>query len=230
VVAHDARSTEHLDRVGCDGHRGVGGEGLRVGAEQAGILSRVESGAGAPDEEPGCLDLHRHVGELEADSLPAEDRAPEGLALASVRGRVLEGRPGDTDGARCHLRAGGLEEVERDLEALALLAEEPIPWNAGIAQEDGARVGGAQPDLAFGASGGDPCVVPLDDESRDLSVELGEDDRDVRIAAVRDVDLLPVQDVRVPVVASLGADRSEIGAGVRLGEGDRGECSLFTRE
>src|SRR6266542_684260 len=199
MVAHDSRAAQYLDGVGCDGHRDVGGEGLRVGAEQPGVLARVECRAGAPDEEARRLDVHRHVGELEADALAAEDWAAERLALARVLRRVLERGAGNADGAGGDLRPGGLEEVQRDLKSLSLLADEAVERNPGAVEDERARVRGAKTELVLLATRADAGIVALDEERRDLAVELREDDRQVGDAAVRDVHLFARQDVRLAV-------------------------------
>ena len=143
---------------------------------------------------------------------------------------MLEGRARNADGTRSHLRARRLEEVERDDESLSLLADEPIDRHARVVEDERARVRSAEPELPFLATGSGAWVVALDEERGHRPVELREHDRDLGDAAVRHVDLLAIQDVRVAVALRLGADRCEIGSRVRLGESDRGERAFLARE
>src|SRR5207253_5029014 len=118
------------------------------------------------------LDEHRHVGELEAHALAAEDRATEGLALTGVSRGVLECRPRDADRAGRDLGARGLEEVERDLEALTLVPEPAMGGHAGRVQEHGSCPRCAQAELALDPAGGDAGIVPLDEKRRELTAGL----------------------------------------------------------
>ena len=128
------------------------------------------------------------------------------------------------------MRTRRLEEVERDLEALSLLADQAVGRNARFVEDERACVGGAEPELALLAAGLHARVLPFDEEGADRAVELREHHGHVGDAAVRDVDLLPAQGVRVSVAARLSTDRCEIGSGVRLRERDRRKRSVFARE
>ncbi len=230
MVAHDPGAAEDLHGLRRHAHRDVGRKRLRVGAEQTRVLSGDECCAGAPDEQACRLDLHRHVRQLESDALPAEDRTAERLALPRVLGGVLECRARDPDGTGCDLWARGLEEVQRDRESLPSLAEKAVGSDLRIVEDQGSGVGGAQPELAFLAAGLHAGIVSLDEKRCDLAVELGKDDGEVGDAPVGDVDLLPGQHVGVTVPTSLGADRREVGAGMRLRERDRREGAFLARE
>ena len=131
---------------------------------------------------------------------------------------------------RRDLRPRGLEEVQRDREALALLPQPPPRRDTRVLQHDRARVRGAQPELLLLASSGHAGIAFLEDERRHAAVDLGEDDGDGGDAAVRDVALLAVQDVVVALAHGSGADRGEVGAGMRLGEGDGRERPVLGRE
>ena len=148
VVAHDPGAPQHLDRIGGDPHGRVGGERLRVGAEQARILVSIDRGSRAPDEQARSLDQHRHVRELEADTLALEDRTAKRLSLPRVGDRVLDGRARDADRRRRDLRARGLEEVERDRQALALVPDAPVRGDAGRVEHERPGLRRAQADLA----------------------------------------------------------------------------------
>src|SRR5438876_1977108 len=199
VVAHDSGAAEDLDGVRRDIHGGVGGKRLRVRAEQSRVLSGVEGGAGAPDEEARRRDLYRHVRHLEAHALAAEDWPAEGLPLQGVSARMHEGGARDADRAGGHLRPRGLEEVERDLEALPLAPHEPVGRDPRVVEQQRSRVRRPQSQLAFFATGLDARILALDEEGRDFAIELREDEGDVGDATVRDVHLLSLEDVVVTV-------------------------------
>ena len=101
---------------------------------------------------------------------------------------------------------------------------------AWVFEHHGARVRRARSELALLAAREHARVVALDDERSHRTAELREHDRDVRDPAVRDVDLLAVQDVVVAVASGLGTDRREVCAGVRFRERDRGERPLLACE
>ena len=98
---------------------------------------------------------------------------------------MLERGARDADRAGGDLRARGLEEVQRDLEALAFLAEEPVGRDPCLVEDERAGVGGAETNLALLATGADTRVSALHKEGGDLAVELGENDGELGNAAVQ---------------------------------------------
>ena len=228
VVAHDPRAAEDLDGVGRDSHRRVGGERLRVGAEQPCVLARVERRARSPDEQSRGLDLHRHVGELERDALPAEDRLAERLPLAGVVGCVLERGAGDADRAGGHLRPRVLEEVHRD--ARSPRPPRPSRRSAGIRASSRTIepvYEARRPSFRSLRPGLTPGSPRLQQEGGDPGLGAREDDRQLGDPAVRDVALLAVQHPRVPVAAGGGAHRVDVRARLRLRERDRSEAAVL---
>src|SRR6266511_906538 len=77
VLLHVAVAAEDLDGVGRDLHRRVGGEPLCERRLQRRAIALVEQSAGLPGEQPWRLDLGRHVGDQEVDSLVDGDRLTE---------------------------------------------------------------------------------------------------------------------------------------------------------
>src|SRR5206468_3259589 len=80
----------------------------------------------------------------------------------------------------------------------------------------------------------DDGVVLADQEGRDAAmagvrVGLGVDGEEVGVAAVGDEALRAVEDVLVALLDGLRAHARDVGAGVGLGEAERGELEL-TRE
>ena len=102
VLLDVAVAAEHLDGVGRDLHRRVGGEALRERRVERRLppVPVVEHPGRLPRQEPCRLDLGRHVGDQEVDALVHGDRHVEGDALLGVIDRVLVGRLRDADCAR----------------------------------------------------------------------------------------------------------------------------------
>ena len=75
-----------------------------------------------------------------------------------------------------------------------------------------------------------PGSPRLDQERGDAALGLGEDDRQLRDPAVRDVALLAVQHPSSPSRRALGAHRADVRAALRLGDRDGGEAALLRRQ
>jgi hypothetical protein len=69
------------------------------------------------------------------------------------------------------------EEVHRDREAVAFLAEQAVGRDAGLVQQDRAGVRRAQAELRLLAARGDAGIAGLDQERGDRAVELRKDER-----------------------------------------------------
>src|SRR5437763_5395966 len=126
VAAVDAHRLEG-DLLGALGREQLGHPRLEVGP-LAGVLppGRVEH------EQPRGLDLRSHLGELELDRLVLGDGLAEGLALARVADRGLEGRRGQADGPGCDVDPSQLDASHEVLE--------PLP-DAGLTAEHARRRG-----------------------------------------------------------------------------------------
>src|SRR6266498_5838168 len=143
VLLHVAVAAENLDGVGRDLHADVGREPLRIAGLQRRAHALIDHPRGLPAEQARRLDLGRHVGDQEVDSLVHGDRHPELDALLRVLRRILEGRASDADGAD---GSGGAREVEclhRDLETVALPAEPVGGGHLYGLEGEGGRVGRA---------------------------------------------------------------------------------------
>src|SRR5436190_15000755 len=115
---------------------GLGGQELGHPGLEVGALAGVLHPRRLAGDEPGGLDLGRHVGELELDRLVLGDRLAEGLALLAVAQRQLQGTLGDADAAGGDVDPANLERVHHLHEALAdprLLAAEHAPGRAAVA-------------------------------------------------------------------------------------------------
>src|SRR5262249_37713665 len=139
--------------------------------------------------------------------------------------RDLKALLGGADGARAELEAADVEDVERDLVALADLAEDGVGADRGVLQDHLARRRAADAELLLLWPGREALRGALDDEGREvLAVDLREHGEDVGEAGVGD-ELLragePIAPVRLAVGARLRGERVAAGAG--LGERVGGE-------
>src|SRR5690606_13728669 len=89
------------------------------------LAGRLEP-RGPVGQQPGRVDLGRHVGEHEADRLMVGDRLAKGLALGRVAGRRLKRPAGDAQRLRGDADPTAVEGAHRDLEPVADLTEQLI--------------------------------------------------------------------------------------------------------
>src|SRR4029079_6701396 len=132
-------------------------------------------------------DARRHVGELPLDHPEARDRLAELSAVARVVERDRETLLGRADRAGTELEAADVEDVERDLVALADLAEDGVGGHLDVLEDQLARRRAADAELLLLRPGRKPLRRLLDDERGEvLAVDLREDREDVREAGIRD--------------------------------------------
>src|SRR5262249_9426604 len=143
------------------------------------LAARAAQPGRAPHEQPGRVDLQRHVGQRERDRLVLDDRPAELRALLGVLERVLVGRAGDADGLGADARARRLERLHRRLAApavalarpgqalveLLLAAQQAAAGHAAVVEEDVGGVGGAQAVLAHLRAHAEPRRPRWDDEA-----------------------------------------------------------------
>src|SRR5258708_20719379 len=143
ILLDIAVAAEHLDGVCGDLHRSVRREALRHGTFRAikcPVLRRHP--AGAPDEQASGVDLHRHVGELEADGFVL----PQGLAELLALLRVLQGKflCSACDALRTgpHSRTGRLERhhgtkrSRTSVVSVRLTTETVVEWDMAVLEDD----------------------------------------------------------------------------------------------
>ena len=95
-----------------------------IPASRSARSARVEARRGVEQQQPGRVQLGRHVGQQVADRLVLPDRLAERLALLRVRERVVERGLGDAHRAGGHLDPADLQARHHLREAAALLAAE----------------------------------------------------------------------------------------------------------
>ena len=204
-----------------------GAEGLAAGPLAGGLQARVEHPRDAVGDRLDGVGAGRHAGQLGRDQREADDRTPEGLALAGVRQGLVQRPLHPAQGRRRQLEAADVEDVEGDLVALAGLAEQGVGGHDDAVEHH--RAGGAALDahLVLLGADGQPGRLALNQEGGDAAVlQLGVEREQVGEARVGDELLGAVQAVAaVRQPGRGGAHRAGVGAGAGLGErvgADRG--------
>src|SRR3989454_2146384 len=133
--------------------------------------------------------------------------------------------------------AAAVEEAERLLEALVLLADQVLRRHAYVLEDDLRRVARAQPELLDLAPVGEPGHALLHHEGRDAALPLlgrgrGHHHVDVPDRALRDEHLGAVQHPRVAVAGGARAQRGRIAAraGLRQAPGAQPLAARHARQ
>src|SRR5215218_7586135 len=232
VLLDEAVAAVDLHGVGGDLHRRVRGEALRVRGDERVALAGVEQVGRLPGHQAPGLDLRRHVGDHELDRLVHRDRHAELDALLRVLGGELERRARDADGHRRDAGTRAVERHHRELEALVLLAEHVLGWHLDVVERDRRGVGGTLSELVLLLVDRHAVEVAIYDERghaavAGLLVGLGVDRVVVGVRAVGDEALRAVDDVLVTLLDGRRLHAGDVGAGVRLGQAERGELRLL---
>ena len=225
MVLDVAGAAEQLDRVGGDLHGHVRGEALGRRAEegQVGVLA-LGLGGGDVHHLASGLELHAHVGEHELQALELADGLAELLALLDVAQRVVQRALRDADRLGADGDAGVVEGAQRDLQALALGAHEPVGRDARVGEVQLAGRAALDAELALGLAEVEALVALLDDERRDVAAALAvgvgnrEHGVELRLAGVGDPRLLAVEEVVVAVLGRPGAHGGGVRTGLALGQ------------
>ena len=154
---------------------------------------------------------------MSCDELVAADLLAERLPLARVLDRALEARADHAARARGDREAAVVERVHRDLEALALLADQVLGRHLDVLEEELARRARPDPELVLLVARREARHPLLEHERADALVRRGriglrEDERVVGDGRVRDPVLLAVQDVRVALAPRGRAHRGDVRA------------------
>ena len=137
VVRRDAVGAVDLHGVGGAAQRDVARVHLRHARQLAGPLAALERLARSRRTSSRAVcGTDRHVGDLRLHDLELRDRLAERVALARVGDRVVEARLGDADRTRGDAEATALDGGHRDLEAVALLAEQRVGPDADLVEDD----------------------------------------------------------------------------------------------
>mmetsp|Transcript_34394 Transcript_34394/g.106254 ORF Transcript_34394/g.106254 Transcript_34394/m.106254 type:complete len:422 (-) Transcript_34394:21-1286(-) len=226
VARVEAVAAEDLDGVGGALVAVVGGELLGDGGPVRVAAAGVDLGRGLVREQAGGLDAGDHVGDHEGDGLVLRDGLAHRLALLGVVARLLHRAAGHADGADGDGRAGEVEGLHGDLEAVADLAEHVLLRHDDVVELDAAGVAAALAHVDLLLAAGDARRVAVDDEADEAALALGKHEEPVGDATVGDPHLGAVDD---PLVALLLGGRLEArdvgpGGGLRdaVGGLDRG--------
>src|SRR6185503_11379241 len=136
----------------------------------------------------------RHLAELVPDRAEAGNRHSELSPLCGVlRGRA-DRRTTSAAAHRAQAEAAVIERVQRDLVALANLAEHIASRHTHLLQQDWCRGRAVQAHLVFFLARAETWKRAFNDERREmLAVNLREDDEEIGKATVADPHLLAAQ-------------------------------------
>src|SRR5262249_40232137 len=131
-----------------------------------GVLETVVHQTGSAIYHALCNpDPNGHFGELVLDRSERGDGLTECDPLPGVLNRIVESRfrPADRSGAQ--LRAADVQNVERNVMALADLPDNVLNWNLCVIQNERACGGSSQAHLVLFSAGRNAGIILLDDEA-----------------------------------------------------------------
>ena len=173
-----------------------------------------------PDHQPCRLQLRRHVRKAELHRLKAANRLAELLAVGGIALCQFQRRPRRADGAGADVEPTAIKAHHRDLEAVALIADEIFHRHPAIVEEDLRRRLGIPAHLAFLRAETDAGRIRRHGDTADplRAVIAGADHGhiDIRLAATGDEGLAAVQHIMIAVAHRLGAERRRIRARARF--------------
>jgi len=181
---------------------------------------------GCPKNEKPCsIDLRRHVGKAERDSLMFDDRLAECYAVLGVGQSSLVGGLRHPHRLRSDADASALQIGESDTVAFAFIAKPVFGGQLQVLEGKLHRIRSVLAHFLFDARNGIARRVCRHDEAADPSLaraRIGdrENDRDVAVLAGGDELLDPIENVSVARRGRLGAQASGIGASLRLAEAE----------
>eukprot|EP00331_Platyophrya_macrostoma_P006894 CAMPEP_0176433120 /NCGR_PEP_ID=MMETSP0127-20121128/15816_1 /TAXON_ID=938130 /ORGANISM="Platyophrya macrostoma, Strain WH" /LENGTH=447 /DNA_ID=CAMNT_0017815453 /DNA_START=418 /DNA_END=1758 /DNA_ORIENTATION=+ len=205
------RALRHLRREQL-GHRSVLHERLAVVL----LAGRVV------DHQPRGVDLHRRLRVLELHPLEVADRRVELLALEQVRHRRVHRALRNPHHLRRNADAALVQDLDRDLVPLAHLADHVLCRHHDVVEVQLRRRARADAQLVLQAPNAHALLLAaVHDEARDPLVALAgvhrrHHEEDVRLPAVRDEDLRPVQHVRVTLLLRARLQRERVAPARRL--------------
>jgi hypothetical protein len=202
----------------------LGGEVLRHARLQVAALAAVVDLGGVAHEQARRLHAGPHLAELQLDRLVLADRLAEGVALARVLQRLVEGRRRDAHAARRDVDPPELEAAHRLVEAAPFLPDQIRGRHAVVVEDELCRVDALVAELLELLARREARAL-LAEQHRHAAVtglgrgiRLQQDGEAMALDAVGDPGLRAVDDEMVAFTARAGADRLQVGAGVRLGQ------------
>mmetsp|Transcript_5031 Transcript_5031/g.18550 ORF Transcript_5031/g.18550 Transcript_5031/m.18550 type:complete len:563 (+) Transcript_5031:3103-4791(+) len=181
-----------------------------------------------PDQLARGLDLHRHLGQHELHGLVFEDGLAEGDAVLAVAQRGLERGTRHAHGLRGDADAPALQARQRDLQALALVAQPVGGRHPAVLEQDLGGVAAVLAQLLFDpgdrvARRGRGHEEGADALLAGRLVRHGHHDGHVAVLATGDELLDAVEHVVVAVAHGRRAQAAGLGAHMRLGQAERAE-------
>ncbi len=207
------------------GREDLGHAGLHVGA--AAFVPQVRRPVG---EQPGRLDLRRHVGELQLHRLEAPDRLAERLSLSRVPQRLRVRLLGHADRAGRDVNPADLQRGQHLLQAAPLLAaKQRRPWHPNLVQHDlagfravVAELGQVAHDLKTWRAGRDEKHRHAAMRRYRVGVGLGQNRQRIGVAGIGDPHLPAGDHIIAARRAGDGLDALQVGSCRGFGQSDPG--------
>jgi hypothetical protein len=143
---------------------------LGLGGGQGEVGALVLEIGGLVDEQPGGLDLGRHVRELALDRLELRDRPTERASLLGVGERLVERSLGQTHAHRGDTDPADVEHVQELAKPASARAEQILRRHATVREGERARIRGIPAHLPVGLSRLVAGGAVGDDQVRDLTL------------------------------------------------------------
>ena len=222
-----------MHRIGGDAHGEVARPQLQERRLDAEIgRACIDPGPDLPQPAFHQRELRSQVGHHELDALELEDATPGLLALVDVGHGILECGPRDAERMRRHAGTRLVQRGEEDLQAVARLPQQVGARHAAVVESDRGGAGRARSHLVLEPDYGQAARAFFQHEHRDAFLRTGnafplaEHQVQVRDVAVGDEGLAAVDDDVVAILAERRAHAGGVGAGVRLGDGERGQSAF----
>ena len=156
---------------------------------------------------------------------------PNCLRSFDVPNRVIERALREADHLRADADASLVERLDRDLVALAWIAEHVGARHLAVLEDQLAGAAGANPELVFLLADREAGGPALDDERGDAAVagvgiDRREDDEDVRFVAVGDPELAAGDRESVAALGGARRQRERVAAGPGFRQGIRADALL----
>ena len=162
------------------------------------------------------------------DQTERSDGPTELLALEGVAGGDLERFLRGPDGTGAQFEPAQVQNIERDVRALAGFAEQIPHGHLGVFQNHAAGRGRFDAQLVFFFAERDAGESSLDEKRGGvLPIHLGKDGEQIRPRRVRDPHLGPVKEVVLAVRRKRGFGTQAEGIGAGTGFAERVSCHPF---
>ena len=223
IVFDEAIAAVDLHRFAGRAGRGLGRVQFRHGRLAAKGLSQIRQLGRPQHQQPGRIQLHRHVGEHELDGLVLGQPLGKRPALRGVGDAVVERCAADAYRHGPDADAPAFQHAHRLTKPLPFRADEGLRRHLAIVKDDFRGIARAQAELILFLTDPQAGRGPLDDERRNTvtagqRIGHGQHNIDACHAALRHECLGAVEDPPTPTTDRARLDRGGVAAGGRLGQ------------